>query len=207
MLSPFDVPGTVVLRDVSRPALGETPADRLRRLAGKAVVEGCLATCHDAAEMVYAVTSGSRSGVTYAVDAAAGTCTCKATRPCKHFALVALNLLTERDRLRGLDARDRLKTTRDLHNLQNVERRAARLAPVIVSPVSETPATQDPWAADLAERVLADAVPARYPGVCAIFGQAFGRGARIVKVGDGHGANRWALADVVIAGHLGSVAA
>ena len=211
----FDVPGSVRLKDVSRPAQGETPAGRIHRLAAKAVVEGCVATRQDGADDRYTVTSGNSSGVVYAVDAAAGSCTCKATRPCKHFSIVALTLIAERDRLRDLADRGHVKSTADFHRLQDAERRAERLAPVSpsVSPLSETPTvserpqTDAAWLADLARRIRADAAPARYPGTCAVSGRQFGRGAAIVEVGGRHGPNRWALAEAVVAGHAAAAVA
>lgn len=202
----FDVPGTVVLKDVSRPAPGETPAGRLHRLAQKAVVEGCAATRQDGSDDRYSVTSGSHSGASYHVDTSTGTCDCAGSAvgwPCKHLALVALNLIAERDRLQDLARRGCCKTTMDFHQLADAERRAGRLAPV--SPLSETEATvcerseNAAWLVDLARRIYADAVAARFPGTCAVSGRPFGRGAAIVEVGGRHGPNRWALAEAVVA--------
>lgn len=159
MVASFIVPGTVTLRDVSRPAKDETPAQRLYRLACKAVIEGCrvirtYGTGH------FLVTSGNDPGTAYTVDRGIRTCDCPgfATHQvCKHIAMVLAELgelpdpnpdppapvapaiaapeledaLTELARLESLHAQHKLKSTADLWMLHNARERVDALLPLV----------------------------------------------------------------------------
>lgn len=92
MVATFEVPGSVRLRDVSRPAPAETPAGRMHRLAAKARIEGCQVFAVAGHDRMFAVTSGTVAGTAYAVDALIGSCTCPAGKNCKHVAAVLAEL-------------------------------------------------------------------------------------------------------------------
>lgn len=85
----FDVPGTVTLRDVSRPAAGETAQQRAYRLASKAVISG-VRICTERATGRQFATSATDASTLYAVDVAARTCDCRGFEKygiCSHLAL------------------------------------------------------------------------------------------------------------------------
>lgn len=87
----FSVPGSVRLKDVSRPAKGESPAQRLWRLASKGQIEGCRVLRVVGADGMFVVTSASSPDTAYAVDTADRSCSCEGFgrhQMCKHVALV-----------------------------------------------------------------------------------------------------------------------
>lgn len=95
MGQPFIVSGSVRLRDVSRPAKGETPETRLHRLAAKAQVEGCRVYRQHGADSRFLVTSARDESLVYMVDVRDARCGCEGFArwgACKHFALVLAEL-------------------------------------------------------------------------------------------------------------------
>lgn len=85
----FDVPGTVTLRDVSRPAAGETAQQRAFRLASKAVISGVRIFTERTTGQQFA-TSATDATTLYAVDVAARSCGCRGFEKygmCAHLAL------------------------------------------------------------------------------------------------------------------------
>lgn len=92
--SRFEVPGSVVLRDVSRARPGESLEARLHRLAQKAVIEGCC-VLRLYGSGAFVVTSGADPLTAYAVDRDAQVCGCPGFARhglCKHLALVLAEL-------------------------------------------------------------------------------------------------------------------
>lgn len=124
----FDVPGSIRLRDVSRPVAGETHAEAIQRLAAKAVISGVKLLMESHSEQIFA-TSSRMDGIIYAVGP--GGCSCagfQAYRRCQHFALWAVTMgepdndpdgetAAEVARLESLAARGQIKTTADYHRL------------------------------------------------------------------------------------------
>ncbi len=97
MVAQFDVPGSARLRDVSRPAPGETPAQRLHRLAAKAQIEGVRVFAVAGHDRLFAVSSARIDSTAYLVEPRFGRCGCdgwKRHKVCTHLAAV-LNELGE----------------------------------------------------------------------------------------------------------------
>lgn len=96
----MNIPATLTHKDVTRPAANETPAQRMTRLAAKAIIEGCRLIAVDTDRTWTSrigVSSGSAANLYYIVDLDARTCTCRAEGICKHtsFALASLGILPE----------------------------------------------------------------------------------------------------------------
>lgn len=94
-MSTVSVPSKLTLRDVIRPAKGETPAARLHRLAQKAVIEGCRVIRMHGNDALFAVTSASADATAYLVDVRAGRCGCEGFGchgVCKHLAIALAEL-------------------------------------------------------------------------------------------------------------------
>ena len=79
---------TATIAQLSKRPKGETDAERIVRLAAKAVAEGCELRRIDRTR--FAVTSGTKTNEVYLVDVKAQTCSCPATKPCKHLCLAIL---------------------------------------------------------------------------------------------------------------------
>jgi hypothetical protein len=88
-LQSFDVAGSVRLRDVARPAAGETKEQRAHRLAQKAVISGVRILTEPRSGFTYA-TSASDASILYRLDLVYRTCTCRGFERhgvCQHLAL------------------------------------------------------------------------------------------------------------------------
>lgn len=95
----FDVPGTVVLRDVSRAKIGETWAEAMHRLAQRGRIEGCVVFAVSDDETTARVTSARVVGRSYRVwidrEHRSALCECasyEVTQMCKHAALAVAEL-------------------------------------------------------------------------------------------------------------------
>lgn len=90
---PFDVSGAVRLKDVLRPMPEETPAERIVRLAAKAVIEGCYIVTID--DVAATVTSAVGPHLVYRVSHEEPIwCACPGfeyTGMCKHLALTLVS--------------------------------------------------------------------------------------------------------------------
>jgi hypothetical protein len=85
----FDVPGNVRLIDVSRPAPGETPEQRIERLAQKGLISGIRMVREKRTGLLYA-TSASDAGTIYALNLTARSCSCDGFQRhgiCSHLCL------------------------------------------------------------------------------------------------------------------------
>jgi hypothetical protein len=94
----FDVPGHITLAMVSRPLAGETPEQRVIRLAMKAVIEGV--TLIGSVRRRCLATSSRDGNVYYAVNVPDATCTCEGfahSGMCKHLALALVERVLSPD--------------------------------------------------------------------------------------------------------------
>jgi len=98
MQTTFDVPGHITLQMVSRPLPGETPEQRVIRLAMKAVIEGV--TLIGSVQRRCFATSSRDNCLTYTVNVPEATCTCEGfahSGMCKHLALALVERVLNPD--------------------------------------------------------------------------------------------------------------